>query len=62
VQTKPTEHTGVPQRVDGSINEKHAALLILHKMAAYFRTEVLGRPEYKHTRGRCVNNDEYVDH
>ena len=52
------EHTGVPQRVDGSIAEKYAALTILHKMVAYFRSEVLGRPEYKAIRGECLNSDE----
>jgi hypothetical protein len=52
------EHTGVPQRVDGSVSEKWAALKVLYQMEHYFRAEVLARPEYATAKGECANHNE----
>ena len=52
------EHTGVPQRVDGSVSEKWAALKVLYQMEYYFRTEVLARPEYALAEALCINHNE----
>lgn len=43
---------GVPQRIDGSENEKKAIAEVLRRMDEYFLNEVMSYPEYEITRNR----------
>lgn len=49
---------GVPQRIDGTEEEKRQIREVIEKTSEYFFNEVLVMPEYEHVRTACKNNNE----
>jgi len=57
---KSAEIAGVPQRIDGSADEKEAVRQVIRRMDIYFREEVKANVAYVEANnyGRCANHND----